>query len=54
MEMAVVMVMTVMLIPMKFSSMTVTLAMVSPLREGISPIDFCLPKRFSLSVFFRP
>jgi hypothetical protein len=32
-----------MMIPMKPSSMMVTMAMISPLREGISPADFCLP-----------
>ena len=41
-----------MMIPMKFGSMTVTMAMISPLREGISPVDFSLPVSFSLSVFF--
>ena len=25
-----------------------------PLREGISPVYFCLPESFSLSVVFRP
>ena len=43
-----------MMIPMKSSSMTVTMATISPLREGISPVDFCLPESFSLSVVFRP
>ena len=46
--------MMMMMIPMKFSSMTVTMAMISPLREGISPADFCLPESFSLCVVFRP
>ena len=57
-EMAVMMVlvveMMVMMIPMKSSSMAVTMATISPLREGISPADFCLPESFSLSVVFRP
>ena len=52
------MVMTVemmrMMIPMKSSSMTVTMAMISPLREGISPVDFSLPQSFPLCVVFRP
>jgi hypothetical protein len=39
---------------MKSSSMMVTMAMISPLREGISPADFSLPESFSLSVVFRP
>ena len=43
-----------MMIPMKSSSMTVTMAMFSSLREGISPADFSLPESFSLSVVFRP
>ena len=51
-EMMIMMMM--MMITMKSSSMTVTMATVSPLREGISPADFCLPESFSLSVVFRP
>jgi hypothetical protein len=27
------------------------MATISPLREGISPADFCLPESFSLLVF---
>jgi hypothetical protein len=55
----VVMVMKVlvmmMMILMKPSSMTVTMAMISPLQEGISPADFCLPESFlSLCVFSAP
>ena len=46
--------MVMMMIPMKSSLMTVTMATISPLREGISPADFCLPESFSLSVVFRP
>ena len=42
-----------MMIPMKSSSMTVTMATISPLREAISPADFSLPESFSLSVLFR-
>jgi hypothetical protein len=50
--MMVMMVLVMMMIPMKPSSMTVTMAMFSPLREGISPADFCLSESsFSLSVF---
>jgi hypothetical protein len=52
MKVLVAMVM-IMMIPMKPSSMAVTMAMISPLREGISSIDCCLPKRFlSLCVFY--
>ena len=43
-----------MMIPMKSSSMTVTMAMFSSLREGISSADFSLPESFSLSVVFHP
>jgi hypothetical protein len=44
-----------MMIPMKSNSMAMTMAMISPLREGISPADFCLPESFlSLSVFSSP
>jgi hypothetical protein len=46
--------MMVMMIPMKSSAMMMTMAMISPLREGISPADFCLPESFSLSGVFRP
>jgi hypothetical protein len=52
MKVLVVMVMT---IPMKPSLMAVTMAMISPLREGISLADFCLPESFlSLYVCFSP
>jgi hypothetical protein len=52
--MVLVMVVMLMMIPMKPSSMTVMMAMISPLREGISSADFYLPESFfSLSVF-RP
>jgi hypothetical protein len=42
-----------MMIPMKPSSMSVTMAMISPFREGISPVDFCLPES-SFSLCFPP
>ena len=45
--------MMMMMIPMKPSSMTVTMATIFPLREEISPTDFSLPESFSLSVVFR-
>jgi hypothetical protein len=45
--------MMMMIIPMKSSSMTVTMAIFSSLREGISSADFSLPESFSLSVVFR-
>jgi hypothetical protein len=45
-------VLVMMMISMKPSLMTMTMAMISPLREGISPTDFCLPESFlSLCVF---
>ena len=47
-----VMEMMMMMIPMKSSAMVMTMAMISPLREGISPADFSLPESFSLSVVF--
>jgi hypothetical protein len=53
MEVLVMMVME-MMIPMKSSVMVMTMSTISPLREEISPVDFCLPKSFSLSVFFAP
>jgi hypothetical protein len=54
MKVLVAMVMMMMMIPMKPSSMMVTMATISPLREGISPVDFCVPERFSLYVFSAP
>jgi len=45
--------MMMMMIPMKSSSMTVTMATISPLRKGISPADFCLPESSFLSGVFR-
>jgi hypothetical protein len=49
-----VMMMMVVMIPMKSNAMAMTMATISPLREGISPADFCLPESFSLSVFSAP
>jgi hypothetical protein len=49
-----VMDMMMMMIPMKSGVMVMTMAMISPLREGIPPADFCLPEGFSLSGVFRP
>jgi hypothetical protein len=49
-----VLVMVMMMIPMKSSSMAMAMMIVtiSPLREGISPADFCLLESFlSLCVF---
>jgi hypothetical protein len=43
-----------MMIPMKSGAMVMTMATISPLREEISPADFCLPESFSLSGVFRP
>jgi hypothetical protein len=54
MVMKVLVAMVMMMIPMKPSSMTVTMAMISPLREGISPADFCLPESFLSLCVFRP
>jgi hypothetical protein len=53
-EMKVMGMMMMMMIPMKFGAMVMTMATISPLREGISPADFCLPESFSLSGVFRP
>jgi hypothetical protein len=49
-----VMRMIVMMIPMKSGVTIMMMAMISPLREGISPVDFCLPESFSLSDVFYP
>jgi hypothetical protein len=43
-----------MMIPMKSGVMAMTMTMISPLREGISLADSCLPECFSLSGVFRP
>jgi hypothetical protein len=53
-EMKVLVMEMMMMIPMKSGAMAMTMAMISPLREGISPVDFCLPESFSLSGVFRP
>jgi hypothetical protein len=49
-----VMMLLMMMIPMKPSSMTMTMAMISPLREGISLADFCPPKSFLSVCVFCP
>jgi hypothetical protein len=51
--MKVLVVVVMMMILMKPSSMAVMMAMISLLREGISPVDFCLPES-SLYVFSAP
>ena len=48
-----VMTMEIMMIPVKSSSMTVTMVMFSSLWAGISPADFSLPESFCLSRVFR-
>jgi hypothetical protein len=54
MEMKVLVMEMMMMISMKSGVMAMTMAMISPLREGISPADSCLPKSFSHSGVFRP
>jgi hypothetical protein len=54
MKVLVMEMMMMMMIPMKSGAMVMTMAMISPLREGISLADFCLPKSFSLSGIFCP
>jgi hypothetical protein len=49
-----VMEMMMMMIPMKSGAMVMSMATISPLREGISPVDFCLPESFSLYGVFCP
>ena len=52
--MVMMVVVMMMMIPMKSSLMVVLMATISPLRDGIPPVEICLPERsFSLSVF-RP
>jgi hypothetical protein len=43
-----------MMIPMNFGAMVMTMATISSLREVISLTDFCLPESFSLSGVFCP
>jgi hypothetical protein len=43
-----------MMILMKSGAMAMTMATISPLWEGISLADYCLPESFSLSGVFRP
>ena len=53
--MVMMVVMMMMMIPMKSSLMVVLMATISLLRQGISPIQICLPERsFSLGDFRRP
>jgi hypothetical protein len=44
----------VMMISMKSGVMAMTMVTISPLREGVSLVDFCLPESFSLSGVFCP
>jgi hypothetical protein len=50
-EMKVLVMEMMMMIPMKSDAMAMTMATISPLREGISPADFCLPESFFSLVF---
>jgi hypothetical protein len=49
-----VMEMMMIMILMKSGAMVMTMVTISPLQEGISLADFCLPESFSLSGVFRP
>jgi hypothetical protein len=53
-EMKVLVMEMMMMIPMKSDTMMMTMVMISPLREGISPANFCLSESFSLSGVFCP
>jgi hypothetical protein len=53
-EMKVLVMEMMMMIPMKSGAMVMMMVTISPLWEGISPADFCLPESFSLSSVFRP
>jgi hypothetical protein len=46
--------MMMMMIPMKSGAIVMMIMMISPLREGISLVDFSLPESLSLSGVFRP
>jgi hypothetical protein len=49
-----VLAMEMMMIPMKSGAMAITMVTISPLREGISLTDSCLPESFSLFDVFHP
>jgi hypothetical protein len=53
-EMKVLVMEMMMMIPIKSGTIVMMMATIFPLREGISPADFCLPESFSLSGVFRP
>jgi hypothetical protein len=53
-ELKVLVMEMMMMIPMKSGAMVMTIATISPIREGISPADFSLPESFSLSGVFHP
>jgi hypothetical protein len=53
-EMKVLVMEMMIMIMMKSGAMAMTMATNSPLREGISPADSCLPESFSLSGVFYP
>jgi hypothetical protein len=46
--------MMMMMIPMKSGAMVMTMATISPLQEGISPVDFSLLESFLSLVFSAP
>jgi hypothetical protein len=54
MKVLLMMMMVMMMIPMKSGAMAMTMAMISPLWEGISLADSFLSESFSLSGVFRP
>ena len=54
MMVVMVLVVEMMMITMKSSSMAMMMAMISPLREGISPVDFSLPESFFSLWCFPP
>jgi hypothetical protein len=48
MKVLVMEMMMMMMIPIKSGAMMMMMVMISPLREGISSVDFSLPESFSL------
>jgi hypothetical protein len=53
-EMKVLVMEMMRMIPIKSGAMVMTMVMISPLREGISLIDFSLSESLSLSGVFHP
>jgi hypothetical protein len=54
MKVLVMEMMMMMMIPIKYGAMVMMMVTINPLREGISPADFCLPESFFSLWCFPP